>query len=197
MSKVRVFSAVIKRELLLKGKPQRWLAEKIGVNFSTFRVHLQRNEFYEEEARKICGILNLGSAERPADKYSYDPISGTPEWQQPKADTILSLFHAMDRRAKKIHDFCGPVKTSFLNVMGKMGPRDISVVFSGTVTPLEMERTKEGVEFRRKIATSIGENAVFIYIRPTAERIEKYLSHFDIRNIIPFVQQEKEFETFQ
>ena len=192
------FAVVIDEMLTALGRRQKWLASRIGANFNTFRTHINRNEFYQSEAEAICAELHLPVDPSDVIKaYEFRVLTGTPPWSAEKSETLLDLFQRMNRHSRSIQQATIPIRETFLRALGRLGCRDLSLVFSGTVTPLEMDLTRQGGDAREQIARSVNDGGTFIYFRPHGDTIKKFTNDYDLRTVIPFAEQVNEFDGFQ
>jgi hypothetical protein len=197
MGKQKKLSTEIDIALARLGRKQKWLANVIGGNFNTFRSHMARNQFYCEEAEAICAALQLPLGSGIRTQYDFTLLAGEPRYVNEHSDDLCGMFQKMDRLTIHVQRACKPIRESYLATIGMLDKYDLNLVFSATVTPMEMELNRYGGEIRAMIAQSIKRGGTFVYFRPEKNVISKFSTTFRLREVIPFEQQQLEFETFR
>jgi hypothetical protein len=183
----------IKSRLRQMGQTQEWLAGQLGIGFNTFRAHLDRNTFYRKEADAIIEALGLGTVSR----YKFELLKGEYRAKVRTGATLVNLFHRMDAATSRLKRVCRQVRDDWLATTELLRENDLLIVFSATLTPLEMEDNRKGMAFRRAIARSIRNGGRFIYFRPDPGTLRKYTNDFRLSKVDLPEQQVNQFKYFQ
>jgi hypothetical protein len=179
---------------------QETLAERIGVAGTTLRTWLFRDRFPRDGAAAIGRILFDGQSLAAMEKdFNIDPkkgwATGRAGRRSAEAQNLRAAFAGLDRQWAKIGTGL-KVRFGYLNDLYRLlCKRSLFVFMGSTDSPVEFE-THWGDELRAAIADGIANGGTLLYLRPTQEVIDRYIS-FGFQRILSLEDFQREIEGFR